>query len=603
MFLKRISSKIFAVFLLLLIGLGSTIISGFIATDTQEQHIILSNLLHNMRYHVSKVVSKTLGYSDLKFANPTIYRIRTKESEKEIQHSITEIDKILNVLLVKRYFYENDMVTLKFSEDIVHDFNFNLKKAIEEWDNLKKLALYLIDSKAESMPEQYTSRLKSFRKLNKSLFTSSSEVVRLCENDAHKRKNTSNTIQLVSIILALSVFLFLIYHITVNFYTPLKEIKRVFRSMSRGRIKQSFKRTKDDEFTELYSNFNNFIDNLNTIFALEDTIILEEKLEQILQYIHQNFKTFIPFSTMGLKYRYMQKSILTTILDEEGRISTVDNGDDLEEFDTTVIEQNSLITPITINNTYVGYIFFSFKDREVDKTWINFLELFKAKLSMAFYKGILFKSLLSIITESLAEMAEAKDPETGLHLVRMSSYSAIIAQRLMEKGEYKDIIDSQYVTDLRISAPMHDIGKVATPDNILLKPGRLNEDEFKIMKEHATAGGVILTNLNRRFRSYGITYFSMAAEIANYHHEKYDGSGYPGGVSGEEIPLSAKIVAVADVFDALTSRRPYKEPFSIEKSLKIIEESSGTHFAPDIVKAFFEALPEIREIYEKYKEV
>lgn len=603
MFLKRISSKIIAVFVLLLIGLASTVISGLLATDTQEQHIILSDILNNLRYYVSRVVDQTAGHSELCLADKEKYRKKARESMMGISDHIKEVDHRLNALLVKRYIYNKREVPLKFSDDLVVDFDFHLKKAIKNWEKLKKLTHYLLTADDNVKSEFYVTELERFRMTNTQLLENSAEVMRICREDAEDRKSISDTVHVMSIILALSVFLFLIYHITVNFYTPLREIRSIFHNMSRGTIKQTFKRDKKDEFADLYNNFNNFIDNLNTIFSLEDRIILEEKLEQMLIYIHSNFKSFIPFETLGIKYRFVHNHILSTILEEDGSIKTAHNGDDLEEFEKITVSKDRLISPIIINNTYMGYIFFTFSNSGIDKSYINFLELFKDKLSMAFYKGILLKSLLSIVTESLAEMAEAKDPETGLHLVRMSNYSAIIAGKLMEKGMYKETIDNRYIEDLRVSAPMHDIGKVATPDRILLKPGKLDNDEFAIMKEHAAAGGVILANLNSKFKNYGISYFFLAAEIAYCHHEKYDGSGYPGGISGKSIPLSARIVAVADVFDALTSRRPYKDPFSLDKSIEIIRESSGSHFDPEMVEAFLEAMPEIREIYDKYKEI
>ncbi len=151
---------------------------------------------------------------------------------------------------------------------------------------------------------------------------------------------------------------------------------------------------------------------------------------------------------------------------------------------------------------------------------------------------------------------------------------------------------------------MHDIGKIGIEDNILLKPGRLTEEEFAKMKTHAAhGGGDILTKLDEKFRYYGITYFDMAANIAYGHHEKFDGSGYPNGIVGEEIDLAARIIAIADVFDALTSKRPYKDAFSLDKSYGIIEESIGNHFDPQVAEAFFRGKEEIERVYHDFKEI
>lgn len=185
----------------------------------------------------------------------------------------------------------------------------------------------------------------------------------------------------------------------------------------------------------------------------------------------------------------------------------------------------------------------------------------------------------------LSRAAEYKDEDTGAHILRMSNYSAAIARRMG--------LNEITVESILYAAPMHDIGKIGTPDQVLLKPGKLNPDEWEIMKQHTTNGGKILGNSDK-----GV--IKLAEVIAMAHHEKWDGSGYPKGLKEKEIPLVARIAAIADVFDALTTKRPYKEPFSLEKSYGIIRESRGSHFDPDVVDAFFNIEDEILAIKEKY---
>ncbi|MGC2166042.1 MAG: HD domain-containing phosphohydrolase [Gallionella sp.] len=171
----------------------------------------------------------------------------------------------------------------------------------------------------------------------------------------------------------------------------------------------------------------------------------------------------------------------------------------------------------------------------------------------------------------LARAGEYRDEDTGNHIVRMSQYSRLIAEALSLEHERCDLIE--------MAAPMHDIGKIGIPDHILLKPGRLTADEVTIMKTHPLIGFQILQNSPSK-------YLSMGAEIALSHHEKFDGSGYPHGAQGDEIPLVARIVAVADVFDALTSRRPYKSKWSNEAGLAYLTSNSGKHFDPACIDAF-----------------
>lgn len=187
----------------------------------------------------------------------------------------------------------------------------------------------------------------------------------------------------------------------------------------------------------------------------------------------------------------------------------------------------------------------------------------------------------------LRRTTEFRDPETGDHIVRMAAYSRLIAEKMGLPTRDQEL--------LLEAAPMHDVGKVGIPDYILLKPGKLNKSEFDIMKRHANIGHALLANSESDL-------MRVAAAIAYCHHEKFDGSGYPNGLKGDEIPLSARIVAVADVFDALTSSRPYKKAWSTEDAGQFIKEHSGSHFDPRCVDAFLSGWDEVLEICARFSE-
>jgi response regulator RpfG family c-di-GMP phosphodiesterase len=187
----------------------------------------------------------------------------------------------------------------------------------------------------------------------------------------------------------------------------------------------------------------------------------------------------------------------------------------------------------------------------------------------------------------LSRAAEYRDPETGSHILRMAHYSALIAKGLG--------LSEQDQSVLLEAAPMHDIGKVGIADNILLKPGRLTPEEFTVMKLHATYGYEILKDSSSAILQVG-------AAIALAHHEKFDGSGYPSGLQGEDIPIFSRIVAVADVFDALTSERPYKKAWTLERACELIKAESGTHFDPKCVDSFFDQWDEVLAIRERFKD-
>ncbi|MCC6488003.1 MAG: two-component system response regulator [Candidatus Hydrogenedentes bacterium] len=200
----------------------------------------------------------------------------------------------------------------------------------------------------------------------------------------------------------------------------------------------------------------------------------------------------------------------------------------------------------------------------------------------------------------MARLAESRDPETGEHLDRMRRYVRELAIELGTWPKYDGVIDSGFVETLFYSSPLHDIGKVGIPDAILLKPGKLTPEEFDIMKTHTLVGGDTLKAADEE--AGGNSFLTMGRDIAYFHHEKYDGNGYPFGISREEIPLPARIVALGDAYDALTSRRPYKEPFTHERSREIIMEASGSHFDPDVIKAFVARESKFQRIRDQYQD-
>ena len=199
-----------------------------------------------------------------------------------------------------------------------------------------------------------------------------------------------------------------------------------------------------------------------------------------------------------------------------------------------------------------------------------------------------------VTIESMSAVAETRDPETGAHIKRTQHYVRAIGRRLKATGHYVDVLTEEYIHLLFLSAPLHDIGKVGVPDSILLKPGRLTEDEWVIMRKHPEFGRQIILSTAKHIE--GDNFLTIASEIAATHHEKWDGTGYPGGLEGQEIPLSGRIMAVADIYDALISRRCYKEPFSHEVATTMMRELRGTTFDPVVLDAFFEIEDEIRRI-------
>lgn len=203
-----------------------------------------------------------------------------------------------------------------------------------------------------------------------------------------------------------------------------------------------------------------------------------------------------------------------------------------------------------------------------------------------------------VVIFALAKLAESRDEDTGSHLDRVRHYALLLAETLWKGPKRPPELDRQMINQIFVTSPLHDIGKVGIPDFILLKPGMLTDHEFRVMKTHTVIGAKTL--LGAYEKAPRATYLKVAAEIARHHHEKFDGSGYPDGLEGEEISLPARIFALADVYDALRSKRPYKEPFAHERAVSIIVGASGTHYDPLVVEAFEGCMEGFDAIFGKY---
>ncbi len=201
--------------------------------------------------------------------------------------------------------------------------------------------------------------------------------------------------------------------------------------------------------------------------------------------------------------------------------------------------------------------------------------------------------------ESLSNLVENRDEDTGEHVRRTRAYVELLAVQLMKNNQYPDILNPRYIRFLKRAAPMHDIGKIVVPDAILKKPGRLTEAEFELMKRHAEEGGRIVHEILDGYEDP--QYIQITSDIAKHHHEKWDGSGYPDKLKGEEIPLCSRIMAIADVFDALVSPRIYKSPMTYEEAFQIISEGAGVHFDPKIAAEFLKIKEKAAAVNESMK--
>ncbi|MFQ5597820.1 MAG: HD-GYP domain-containing protein [Nitrospiria bacterium] len=259
----------------------------------------------------------------------------------------------------------------------------------------------------------------------------------------------------------------------------------------------------------------------------------------------------------------------------------------------------SYTLPIFNNGVFLGFIFFNSDKTEVfNENVLGQIDIYGHMIALMVINELTSIQTLAAVVKASGRVTHARDPETGSHLDRMSRYSRLIANVLAERYD----LDDGYIEHIFMFAPLHDIGKIGIPDHILLKPGKLNEDETKVMKSHAQKGREIIDDLLDKFGLENIEYIDVLRNIAEYHHETMNGSGYPKGIRGGQIPLEARIVAVADIFDALTSARPYKEAWTNEKAIQALKQLAGASLDHDCVTALLENMDEVERIQKRFNE-
>ncbi len=455
---------------------------------------------------------------------------------------------------------------------------------------------------------------------------------------AQASKNELSFLKMIVVTVVGFGFFVIIFMVFIPQKLFLKRMDSISEELSDLRI-EKVSRIEDKSFLELkklVNAFNVLVDKFGVYKSILDVTERSKTIGDLTEEFYGNFKDIVRFNRVAFstidgknvnaevalsdsKEIYLKPPFVQNLNDSS--LDEVLNShkpriiDDLEEYlanhpsseaTRLLVEEgmgSSLTFPIYVDGKGKGFLFLdSFEKKGFSEADIQKFETLQTFISLAYQKTTLTRDLIVGTVTSFTKLVEKKDNETGLHLVRMASYSRLISEELFKKGNFEELTP-RYIQQIYFEAPLHDIGKVGIPDRILLKPGKLDRDEFEIMKTHSAMGAEILEEFDRMFEIHGKKFLEIGSKIARYHHEKWNGGGYPEGLRGDEIPLCARIVAVADVFDALTSKRPYKEAFDYDRSVGIITEGSGTHFDPEIVEAFMKAQPEVKKIYEEFGEV
>lgn len=444
---------------------------------------------------------------------------------------------------------------------------------------------------------------------------------------------------LAALVLTLILLIFLINWIVCRYYKyilrPLNEVNSIIAEMGIT--------TLDNEagtyFKKAHSKISEIdlvLNNMKSLISLTEEINKSESFQDTLESAFLRFSKFIPYQLIGIallsedgkslqafhgisdervktfphslqykKYNLLDTSLMRVVLTGEPRIindlEKYTHGKPLKEYNRLILEagiKSSVAHVLKVNGKPLGVIFFSSIYKNVyNESHIRFLGILANNIAISFNKSIQIRNIVFGSAVALAKLAESRDKDTGGHLERIKTYSGLLAELIFLDSNYKTQMSVDYVKDIEEFSPLHDIGKVSIQDSILLKPEELTSEERETMKQHTVFGAKILREAEALYKRGGTAFFAMGIEIAESHHEKWDGSGYPNGLKGEDIPLCARIVAIADVFDALTSRRPYKEAYDFNKACKIIMEGSGTHFDPEIVRIFNENISIIYKAY------
>lgn len=447
------------------------------------------------------------------------------------------------------------------------------------------------------------------------------KIVDTFERDMIREYEVMRNLILILLFTTIAISLFAMLQLYNDFFRALNIFYSGFEKLG---LSRNFKEDK----VSVSSEVSFMIDSFKETLELTERINASDSFTDTLNDIYKSFKSILPYTYIGIalfkdekpaklvasygistdKHIGLAESLLGNetpladtsleqiMLTKEPRIIN-----DLDEYfhyrpinaySRKILDygiRSSITLPLEANGVPIGFIFFSSDKKNVyERRHIEYLKIISNSIALSFQKNIYIDELVYTSILALAKLSEARDEDTGDHLMRISNYAEILSKALKKNPKYNQEISNAFIVDLVKFSPMHDIGKVGIPDHILLKPGKLTFEEFEVMKTHTIYGANVLREAERNINKKGRSLFKMGIEIAECHHEKYDGSGYPNGLSGDQIPLSARIVAVVDVFDALMSKRPYKAPFSYEETMRIINEGRGKHFDPDIVDAFKE---------------
>lgn len=635
-----IKRRVLTYLLIIIIGIISIFLISLYSGESLKQDSRLIKVLGKQRMLTQSISKNASRLSVINSALQAGDSIQTADTLMEKQLLIAEslrsdasqYQSVYEDLFSGEITINGDVISI--DSGLLNSLSPEMQSVAVDWEVFRTSIQTLTESEAGST--EFRNALIYINEHNESLLKHSESILDVFENAMIKRYEFNRNIVLLLIGLIVAIGSVLMYQMYADLFKALNVFYRHIDKLG-----------LDHDHAHGTSAGKYIADEVESMFVgFTETLELTEKINTFdsftdsLNYIYKSFSHFLPYSYIGIallsdsapfsvtasygisenRHNGLAESLIgynialsetsleQIMISKEPRIindlEAYFNNKKIKSYSQIVMDhgiQASITMPLEANGKPIGFIFFSSDRKNVyQKRHIEYLKILSNTIALSFQKNIFVDDLVYSSVLALAKLSEARDEDTGDHLVRMSRYVEVIANQLKSNDLYKDILTREYITDLVKFSPMHDIGKVGIPDGILLKPGKLTYEEFEIMKTHTQYGANVLVEAENNIKRRGRSLFSMGIEIAMNHHEKYDGTGYPQGIKGDQIPLCARIVTVADVFDALLSKRPYKEPFPLDKTLAIIEEGRGKHFDPDIVDALFDALDELQSIKVEY---
>ncbi len=620
---RSLNAQLRAAMLLLFVAAAGSVGFTLYAMDLRKHDYVILNLAGQLRAIAQNMVGQGLRYQD--FGEGTGFAETINEQSERYQRIVSSLSsRLLEPELTGR----SDPLTCSWDEQSIGQLNLTATT----WQEFRQGMEAAQATGGDAAMAQYILANETH------LITVSKNLSGAFQVMMEGKMGLIalfNKVAFGSFLLIIAVLLTLF---SLTFSRPLRTTLSGIGRITQGDFGYQLPLQSNNEIGEIATAFNGLSCRLHALFRLNEQINRASSIDESLRFVFDEFRALLPLQWVGmlsldatgeqfvLERRHAEGgaagdegecfaaegSLLAEAL-QQGRPLHIDDLKQMvaenpqAQFAVRLCEggyRSALFFPLGGEGQWSALLVFTAKEAGAyNRDHLELLGNIATQVSHSFEKTVVTENLVVSAITGLAKLAESRDPETGNHLLRMARYSAIIAEEMGREGAYAGQISSGQVRDIMRFAPMHDIGKVGIEDRILLKPGRLDEVERSEMERHPQIGAEVLRRCEQQMAAVGHSMFQTGIEIAEAHHEKYDGSGYPSGLKGEAIPLSARIVAAADVFDALTSKRPYKEAWPVERAISVMQEEAGQHFDPQVIDALQRALWRIMAVYDKHKHV